>query len=134
MNLIYHQIDLLANTVAYEQIIMSTIIRTTTPIAIIAIAVYMFFKKVIYTDIIFFGKWQLFKSILNTLWIRLYVKIKEYLLSFYNYCFFTGTQLGLAGAGGVLVTTTNPIITMVLMWARQAMSPIRRPGLAKQLT
>ncbi len=59
---------------------MSTIIRTTTPIAIIAIAVYMFFKKVIYTDIIFFGKWQLFKSILNTLWIRLYVKIKEYFL------------------------------------------------------
>ena len=36
-------------------------------------------------------------------------------LALYNYCFFTGTQLGLAGAGGVLVTTTNPIITMIFM-------------------
>ena len=33
----------------------------------------------------------------------------------YNYFFFTATNLGLAGTGGVLVTTTNPIITMVLM-------------------
>ena len=36
-------------------------------------------------------------------------------LALYNYCFFTGTKLGLAGTGGVLVTTTNPIITMILM-------------------
>ena len=37
------------------------------------------------------------------------------ILALYNYCFFTGTKLGLAGAGGVLVTTTNPILTMGLM-------------------
>ena len=29
----------------------------------------------------------------------------------YNYFFFKGTQFGLAGAGGVLVTTLNPILT-----------------------
>lgn len=29
----------------------------------------------------------------------------------YNYFYFTGTQIGLAGAGGVLVTTLNPILT-----------------------
>lgn len=37
------------------------------------------------------------------------------ILALYNYCFFAGTKLGFAGAGGVLVTTTNPIITMALM-------------------
>ena len=29
----------------------------------------------------------------------------------YNYFYFRGTQIGLAGAGGVLVTTLNPILT-----------------------
>jgi len=29
----------------------------------------------------------------------------------YNYFYFKGTQIGLAGAGGVLVTTLNPILT-----------------------
>jgi drug/metabolite transporter (DMT)-like permease len=43
------------------------------------------------------------------------VTICAIILAFYNYCFFRGTQLGFAGAGGVLVTTTNPIITMALM-------------------
>ncbi len=43
------------------------------------------------------------------------VTICAIVLAFYNYCFFTGTQLGLAGAGGVLVTTANPIITMALV-------------------
>jgi len=43
------------------------------------------------------------------------VVICSAILALYNYCFFTGTKLGLAGAGGVLVTTTNPIVTMGLM-------------------
>ena len=60
---------------------MSTIIKVTTPIAITAIAVYMFFKKVIYTDAIYLGRWELLKSILNTAWIRLYIKTKEYFAS-----------------------------------------------------
>ena len=60
---------------------MSTIIKVTTPIAITAIAVYMFFKKVIYTDVIYLGRWELLKSILNTAWIRLYIKTKEYFAS-----------------------------------------------------
>ena len=29
----------------------------------------------------------------------------------YNYFYFRGTQIGLAGSGGVLVTTLNPILT-----------------------
>ena len=30
----------------------------------------------------------------------------------YNYFYFKGTQIGLAGTGGVLVTTMNPILTV----------------------
>jgi drug/metabolite transporter (DMT)-like permease len=37
------------------------------------------------------------------------------LFTAYNELFFTGVKLGLAGAGGVLVTTTNPIFTYVLV-------------------
>tara|TARA_B100000029_G_scaffold473974_1_gene515858 strand:- start:212 stop:1057 length:846 start_codon:yes stop_codon:yes gene_type:complete len=33
----------------------------------------------------------------------------------YNYCFFKGTDLGHSGFGGVLVTTTNPIITFIII-------------------
>lgn len=36
------------------------------------------------------------------------------LFTAYNQLFFTGINLGLAGAGGVLVTTTNPIFTYIL--------------------
>jgi len=32
----------------------------------------------------------------------------------YNYFYFKGTQVGLAGTGGVLVTTLNPILTALL--------------------
>ena len=31
----------------------------------------------------------------------------------YNFFYFRGTQIGLAGAGGVLVTTLNPILTLL---------------------
>ena len=33
----------------------------------------------------------------------------------YNYFYFKGTQIGLAGAGGVLVTTLNPILTVIFV-------------------
>ncbi|SVE59021.1 uncharacterized protein METZ01_LOCUS511875, partial [marine metagenome] len=36
------------------------------------------------------------------------------LMTVYNYFYFRGTQLGLAGSGGVIVTTVNPIITSLL--------------------
>ena len=36
------------------------------------------------------------------------------LMTVYNYFYFRGTQLGLAGSGGVIVTTLNPIITSLL--------------------
>ena len=35
----------------------------------------------------------------------------------YNYCFFKGTDLGNSGYGGVLVTTTNPVITFLIISA-----------------
>ncbi|MCF7824420.1 MAG: DMT family transporter [Candidatus Marinimicrobia bacterium] len=37
------------------------------------------------------------------------------LLVLYNHFYFTGTRLGSAGAGGVLVTTLNPVLTFVLI-------------------
>jgi len=36
------------------------------------------------------------------------------LLTWYNWNYFQGTSMGLAGAGGVLVTTLNPIFTFIL--------------------
>ncbi len=36
------------------------------------------------------------------------------LLVGYNYCYFTGTHLGLAGIGGVVVTTLVPVFTILL--------------------
>ena len=36
------------------------------------------------------------------------------LLTIYNYCYFTGTHLGLAGTGGVFVTTLIPTFTTLL--------------------
>ena len=40
-----------------------------------------------------------------------YVLAYGFFMTIYNYFYFRGTQVGLAGAGGVLVTTLNPIIT-----------------------
>jgi len=37
------------------------------------------------------------------------------LLVLYNHFYFTGTKLGPAGAGGVLVTTLNPVLTFILI-------------------
>lgn len=39
-----------------------------------------------------------------------YILISGFLLSFYSYLFYKGLKYGMAGAGGVLVTTLNPII------------------------
>ena len=36
-------------------------------------------------------------------------------LVLYNHLYFTGTHLGAAGAGGVLVTTLNPVLTFILI-------------------
>ena len=41
------------------------------------------------------------------------VAINSICMVFYNYFYFKGTQIGLAGAGGVLVTTMNPILTVI---------------------
>lgn len=38
----------------------------------------------------------------------------SFLLTGYNFCYFTGTHLGLAGIGGVVVTTFVPVFTILL--------------------
>lgn len=43
-----------------------------------------------------------------------YIILNGLFLAIYNYFYFRGTQLGLAGAGGVLVTTLNPIFTVII--------------------
>ena len=48
------------------------------------------------------------KSLINILSMGLFFFI-------YNYCFFKGTDLGKSGMGGVFVTTTNPIITFIII-------------------
>ena len=40
-----------------------------------------------------------------------YVLINAIFMTSYNYFYFKGTQIGLAGTGGILVTTLNPIFT-----------------------
>ena len=54
--------------------------------------------------------------------ISFFIKKKDLLLIFsnslfmvsYNYFYFKGTQVGLAGTGGVLVTTLNPVLTLLV--------------------
>ncbi|HBN45516.1 MAG TPA: hypothetical protein DD389_03515 [Candidatus Marinimicrobia bacterium] len=43
-----------------------------------------------------------------------FVLLNSVFMTSYNYFYFKGTQVGLAGAGGVLVTTMNPINTAIL--------------------
>ena len=39
--------------------------------------------------------------------------INSIFMVLYNFFYFKGTQIGLAGTGGVLVTTLNPILTSI---------------------
>ena len=43
-----------------------------------------------------------------------FIALNALFMTSYNYFYFKGTQIGLAGAGGVLVTTLNPINTAIL--------------------
>ena len=47
--------------------------------------------------------------------ILINIIIVSILFFFYNICFFMGTDYGDAGKGGVFVTTTNPLITFILV-------------------
>jgi len=53
-------------------------------------------------------------------------------LFIYNICFFTGLQTGFAGAGGLLVTSLNPLLTFLLTFAiqRSKISRLQALGLA----
>ncbi len=50
---------------------------------------------------------------INKLSLR-FILLNSVFMTSYNYFYFKGTQVGLAGAGGVLVTTMNPINTAIL--------------------
>lgn len=45
----------------------------------------------------------------------IYLIIISILFFFYNIAFFKGTEFGLAGKGAILVTTINPIITLIIV-------------------
>ncbi len=45
---------------------------------------------------------------------RWIVSVAGFLMALYGFVFFTGLQYGMAGSGGVLVTTLNPIYAFVL--------------------
>ena len=76
-----------------------------------AIFIRFLFSALILLPICFFFK----KSLSYKLFSFKIILLCSLAFLLYNYFFFTATNLGLAGTGGVLVTTTNPIITMVLM-------------------
>jgi len=56
----------------------------------------------------------------------IFVLLGGIILTFYNYLFFEGLKNGLAGAGGVLVTTLNPVITFVLSSLLHRHKPVMR--------
>ena len=58
-----------------------------------------------------------------------FVLISGSLLAFYNYMMFEGLQHGFAGAGGVLVTTLNPIMAYSLSLLIQWKKPSRNEGI-----
>ena len=62
-----------------------------------------------------YKKFNLLKNILVKTYINMI--IMGILFFIYNYCFFKGTDVGMSGMGGVFVTTTNPIITLIIMTA-----------------
>ncbi|RMF09108.1 MAG: DMT family transporter [Candidatus Neomarinimicrobiota bacterium] len=69
-----------------------------------------FLASVLFTPVVFItGYWRIHRS--GGLWGAL---AGGFLIGAYNLFFFLGSRLGLAGAGGVLVTTLNPIITSLL--------------------
>jgi len=69
-----------------------------------------FIASIVLLPIVFYQKvnWDIIKlNIMELLFASI-------LLTSYNFCYFKGTQIGLAGIGGVLVTTTVPILTTIL--------------------
>jgi len=61
------------------------------------------------------------------------LSIAAILISLYTYLFFKGVSLGKAGAGGVLVTVLNPIITYALTLGLARRKPTRNESLGLTL-
>ena len=71
-----------------------------------------FSSFIVFIPILFFRRKKFQKPSLSTLLNILSISILYYL---YNIFFFVGTDVGSAGKGGVFVTTTNPIITLIII-------------------
>ena len=50
-----------------------------------------------------------------SIYTYLNIIITSVLFFIYNQCFFIGTDIGRSGMGGVFVTTTNPVITFIII-------------------
>lgn len=84
-----------------------------------------------YTTVPVLMVWRFFIAAISMFFVLLYRKTdwritskgalpiiaSAILLVLYNHFYFTGTHLGAAGAGGVLVTTLNPVLTFILISA-----------------
>ncbi len=71
-----------------------------------------FFASIFFFPYLFFSRDSLLPSYSNLP----HILINSILIIAYNIFYFAGTSIGYAGAGGVLVTTLNPILTTILMW------------------
>ena len=71
-----------------------------------------FSSFIFFIPIIFFRKSKLAKHYLK---VALSITTISFLYYIYNVFFFMGTDIGTAGKGGVFVTTTNPIITFLII-------------------
>ena len=71
-----------------------------------------FSSFIVFIPILLFRDKRFQKPSLNTFINILSISILYYL---YNIFFFMGTDVGAAGKGGVFVTTTNPIITLIII-------------------
>ncbi|MCF6239404.1 MAG: DMT family transporter [Candidatus Marinimicrobia bacterium] len=82
-----------------------------------------------YTTVPILMVWRFFIAALAMLLVLIFTKtpwrinrmggviilVSAMLLVLYNHFYFTGTHYGAAGAGGVLVTTLNPVLTFMLI-------------------
>ena len=71
-----------------------------------------FSSFIFFIPIIFFRKSRLVKPSLK---VAISITTISFLYYIYNVFFFMGTDIGTAGKGGVFVTTTNPIITFLII-------------------
>lgn len=82
-----------------------------------------------YTSVPVLMVWRFFIAAVSMVFVLIFTKtdwkisfkgflqilVSSIFLVLYNHFYFTGTHVGPAGAGGVLVTTLNPVLTFILI-------------------